>query len=99
MRGEHSSSRPDAQPSTHRPAHADDERHTAPDNEAPHRLERRVWTGSDEPRADGTEDTANEQSEVSFRDLYDAVGHRSFGPLLLVPAWAGCASRQVPWIE
>jgi hypothetical protein len=28
---------------------------------------------------------ADEQSEVSFRDLYDAVGHRSFGPLLLVP--------------
>lgn len=31
------------------------------------------------------ENVADEQSEVSFRDIYDAVGHRSFGPLLLVP--------------
>lgn len=33
---------------------------------------------------DVIEHAADEQSEVSFRDIYDAVGHRSFGPLLLV---------------
>jgi hypothetical protein len=34
---------------------------------------------------DVIESAADRQKEVSFRDLYDAVGHRSFGPLLLVP--------------
>ena len=33
---------------------------------------------------DVIENVANEHSRVSFRQLYDAVGHRSFGPLLLV---------------
>jgi hypothetical protein len=33
---------------------------------------------------DVIEDVADENSKVSFRKLYDAVGHRSFGPLLLV---------------
>jgi hypothetical protein len=34
---------------------------------------------------DVIESVADKQSEVSFRDVYDAVGHRSFGPLLLLP--------------
>jgi hypothetical protein len=33
---------------------------------------------------DVIENVADEHSEVSFRQLYDAIGHRSFGPLLLV---------------
>jgi hypothetical protein len=46
--------------------------------------------GSDKPQdlrelLDVIERVADQRSEVSFRDVYDAVGHRSFGPLLLVP--------------
>ena len=33
---------------------------------------------------DVIEDAAGKNGEVSFRQLYDAVGHRSFGPLLLI---------------
>ena len=33
---------------------------------------------------DVIEDVAEKNREVSFGELYDAVGHRSFGPLLLV---------------
>lgn len=33
---------------------------------------------------DVIEDCAEERREVSFGQLYDAVGHRSFGPLLLL---------------
>ena len=33
---------------------------------------------------DVIEDVAGENREVSFGQLYDAVGHRSFGPLLLI---------------
>lgn len=33
---------------------------------------------------DVIEDVAGKNSEVSFGQLYDAVGHRSFGPLLLI---------------
>ena len=33
---------------------------------------------------DVIEDVADKHSEVSFRQIYDAVGHRSFGPLLLL---------------
>lgn len=34
---------------------------------------------------DVIEDVAEKNHEVSFGQVYDAVGHRSFGPLLLVP--------------
>jgi hypothetical protein len=33
---------------------------------------------------DVIEGVADKESDVSFRQLYDAVGHRSFGPLLLI---------------
>jgi hypothetical protein len=45
------------------------------DGEEPHNLSQLL---------DIIEDVAGKHSEVSFGRLYDAIGHRSFGPLLLL---------------
>jgi hypothetical protein len=50
---------------------------------------RAAGSGGEQPHdlsqlLDVIEDVAEQHSEVSFGQLYDAVGHRSFGPLLLI---------------